>query len=78
MLCLIFESFFERVWDYEEGALVNTFENHIAADKGVSRMCLLNELDDSMLLVASSTIARFTLKFSWLLYVSSSDYHLIL
>lgn len=43
-----------RVWDYEEAALVNTFENHSAADKGVSRMCLLNELDDSLLLVASN------------------------
>ena len=30
------------------------FDNHKAADKGVSRMCVLNELDDSLLLVASS------------------------
>ena len=43
-----------RVWDYDEGALTNVFENHNAADKGVSRLCLLNELDDSLLLVASS------------------------
>lgn len=58
---MILESFFVRVWDYEEVALVNTFENHSAADKGVSRMFLLNELDDSLLLVASSTIVGFTL-----------------
>ncbi|MCO5592600.1 hypothetical protein L7F22_046603 [Adiantum nelumboides] len=43
-----------RIWDYEEGTLVNTFENHNAADRGVSKMCLLNELDDSLLLVASN------------------------
>lgn len=43
-----------RIWDYEEAASVNTFENHNAADKGVSKMCFLNELDDSLLLVASN------------------------
>lgn len=40
--------------DYDLGEVVNTFENHNAPDKGVSRLCLLNELDDSLLLVASS------------------------
>lgn len=43
-----------RIWDYEEAAVVNTFDNHNTPDKGVSKLCLLNELDDSLLLVASS------------------------
>ncbi|XP_024365360.1 regulatory-associated protein of TOR 1 isoform X3 [Physcomitrium patens] len=43
-----------RIWDYEEAAVVNTFDNHNTPDKGVSKLCLLNESDDSLLLVASS------------------------
>ncbi|KAH9551661.1 hypothetical protein CY35_09G025100 [Sphagnum magellanicum] len=43
-----------RLWNYKEGTVVNTFDNHNAPDKGVSKLCLLNELDDSLLLVASS------------------------
>lgn len=43
-----------RIWDYEEATVVNTFDNHNTPDKGVSKLCLLNELDDSLLLVASS------------------------
>ncbi len=44
-----------RLWNYEEGAeVVNTFDNHNAPDKGISKLCLVNELDDSLLLVASS------------------------
>lgn len=45
-----------RIWDYEEAAVVNTFDNHNTPDKGVSKLCLLNELDDSLLLVASSEL----------------------
>ena len=47
-----------RIWDYEEAAVVNTFDNHNTPDKGVSKLCLLNELDDSLLLVASSEFIR--------------------
>lgn len=43
-----------RIWNYEEAVVVNTFDNHNAPEKGVSKLCLLNELDDSLLLVASS------------------------
>lgn len=43
-----------RVWNYEEATLLNSFSNHDYPDKGVSKLCLLNELDDSLLLVASS------------------------
>jgi regulator-associated protein of mTOR len=43
-----------RLWNYKEGTVVNTFDNHNAPDKGVSKLCLLNELDDSLLLIASS------------------------
>lgn len=38
---------------------MNIFENHNAPDKGVSKLCLLNELDDSLLLVASSKWSTF-------------------
>ncbi|CAK9153753.1 unnamed protein product [Ilex paraguariensis] len=43
-----------RVWNYEEAILLNSFENHNYPDRGVSKLCLVNELDDSLLLVASS------------------------
>ncbi|XP_010683562.2 regulatory-associated protein of TOR 1 [Beta vulgaris subsp. vulgaris] len=42
-----------RVWNYEEPTLLNSFDNHEFPDKGISKLCLLNELDDSLLLVAS-------------------------
>ncbi|KAK6943403.1 Raptor, N-terminal CASPase-like domain [Dillenia turbinata] len=42
-----------RIWNYEEGALLNSFDNHDYPDKGISKLCLVNELDDSLLLVAS-------------------------
>ncbi|KAI3759926.1 hypothetical protein L1987_50313 [Smallanthus sonchifolius] len=43
-----------RVWNYEEAALLNSFSNHEYPDKGISKLCLMNELDNSLLLVASS------------------------
>ncbi|KAL5709830.1 Regulatory-associated protein of TOR 1 [Ranunculus cassubicifolius] len=43
-----------RIWNYEEATLLNSFDNHNFPDKGISKLCLLNELDDSLLLVASS------------------------
>ncbi|KAF5190287.1 Regulatory-associated protein of tor, partial [Thalictrum thalictroides] len=43
-----------RIWNYEEATLLNSFDNHSFPDKGISKLCLLNELDDSLLLVASS------------------------
>ncbi|CAN0879595.1 Regulatory-associated protein of TOR 1 [Linum grandiflorum] len=42
-----------RVWNYEEATLLNGFNNHDFPDKGISKLCLVNELDDSLLLVAS-------------------------
>lgn len=45
-----------RVWNYEEATLLNGFDNHDFPDKGISKLCLVNELDDSMLLVASCNI----------------------
>ncbi|KAJ8753815.1 hypothetical protein K2173_000069 [Erythroxylum novogranatense] len=42
-----------RVWNYDEGTLLNGFDNHDFPQKGISNLCLLNELDDSLLLVAS-------------------------
>ncbi|KAK8556495.1 hypothetical protein V6N13_064525 [Hibiscus sabdariffa] len=42
-----------RVWNYEEATPLNGFDNHDFPEKGISKLCLLNELDDSLLLVAS-------------------------
>ncbi|KAK9167993.1 hypothetical protein Syun_000133 [Stephania yunnanensis] len=42
-----------RIYNYEESSLLNSFDNHNFPDKGISRLCLVNELDDSLLLVAS-------------------------
>ncbi|CAH8391318.1 unnamed protein product [Eruca vesicaria subsp. sativa] len=42
-----------RVWNYEDTTLLNGFDNHDFPDKGISKLCLVNELDDSLLLVAS-------------------------
>ncbi|KAI4353507.1 hypothetical protein L6164_002452 [Bauhinia variegata] len=43
-----------RVWNYEGTMLLNSFDNHDFPDKGISKLCLVNELDDSLLLAASS------------------------
>ncbi|KAK8619393.1 hypothetical protein V6N13_133355 [Hibiscus sabdariffa] len=42
-----------RVWNYKEATLLNGFDNHDFPEKGISKLCLLNELDESLLLVAS-------------------------
>ncbi|KAL3830244.1 hypothetical protein ACJIZ3_019046 [Penstemon smallii] len=44
-----------RVWDYEEATLLNSFDNHDYPDnRGVSKLCLVNELDENLLLVGSN------------------------
>ncbi|KAF5471462.1 hypothetical protein F2P56_008250 [Juglans regia] len=42
-----------RIWNYEEATLLNSFDNHDFPDKGIAKLCLINELDDSLLLAAS-------------------------
>ncbi|KAF5747663.1 regulatory-associated protein of TOR 1 isoform X1 [Tripterygium wilfordii] len=42
-----------RVWNYDEAASLNSFDNHDYPEKGISKLCLLNELDESLLLAAS-------------------------
>ncbi|KAF2305223.1 hypothetical protein GH714_003153 [Hevea brasiliensis] len=42
-----------KIWNYEDAVLLNGFDNHNFPDKGISKLCLVNELDDSLLLVAS-------------------------
>ncbi|XP_024397087.1 regulatory-associated protein of TOR 1 isoform X2 [Physcomitrium patens] len=54
LVCSVDDNEIIRIWDYDAGEVVNTFENHNTPDKGISKLCLLNELDDSFLLVASS------------------------
>ncbi|CAI5499267.1 unnamed protein product, partial [Closterium sp. Naga37s-1] len=59
LVCIADENEVVRIWNYEEGLTVSTFDNQTGggggADghKGVSQLCLLNELDDTLLLVAS-------------------------
>ncbi|XP_024514847.1 regulatory-associated protein of TOR 2 [Selaginella moellendorffii] len=43
-----------RIWSHEDGSLLNDFHNHESHSKGFSRLCLINELDESLLLAASS------------------------
>lgn len=43
-----------RIWNYAKATLLNSFDNHGFPDKGISKLCLVNELDDSLLLSASS------------------------
>ncbi|MCE3215242.1 hypothetical protein HAX54_001434 [Datura stramonium] len=43
-----------RVWNYKEDTFLNSFDNHAYPDEGISKVCLVNELDESLLLVASS------------------------
>ncbi|KAL5226220.1 hypothetical protein ABZP36_012859 [Zizania latifolia] len=43
-----------RVWNYDDALPVNTFENHKLSDRGLSKLLLINALDESLLLVGSS------------------------
>jgi regulatory associated protein of mTOR len=43
-----------RVWNYDDALPVNAFENHKLPDRGLSKLLLINELDESLLLAASS------------------------
>ncbi|CAI5465827.1 unnamed protein product [Closterium sp. Yama58-4] len=59
LVCIADENEVVRIWNYEEGLTVSTFDNQtgggggVDGHKGVSQLCLLNELDDTLLLVAS-------------------------
>uniref|UniRef100_A0ACD5Y4G3 Uncharacterized protein n=1 Tax=Avena sativa TaxID=4498 RepID=A0ACD5Y4G3_AVESA len=43
-----------RVWNYDDALPVNTFENHKLSDRALSKLLLINELDENLLLVGSS------------------------
>ena len=43
-----------RVWNYDDALPVNSFENHKLSDRGLSKLLLINELDESLLLAATS------------------------
>ncbi|TVU27393.1 hypothetical protein EJB05_30002, partial [Eragrostis curvula] len=43
-----------RVWNYDDALPVSAFENHKLSDRGLSKLLLINELDESLLLAASS------------------------
>ena len=44
-----------RVWNYDDALPVNSYQNHNLLDRGLSKLLLINELDESLLLAASST-----------------------
>ncbi|ONM20087.1 Regulatory-associated protein of TOR 1 [Zea mays] len=43
-----------RVWNYDDALPVNSFQNHKLSGRGLSKLLLINELDESLLLAASS------------------------
>jgi len=43
------------VWNYDDALPVNSYQNHNLSDRGLSKLLLINELDESLLLAASST-----------------------
>ncbi|KAK8447186.1 hypothetical protein SEVIR_8G015500v4 [Setaria viridis] len=43
-----------RVWNYDDALPVNSFQNHKLSERGLSKLLLINELDESLLLAASS------------------------
>ncbi|KAG8093493.1 hypothetical protein GUJ93_ZPchr0012g21870 [Zizania palustris] len=43
-----------RVWNYDDALPVNTFKNHKLSNRGLSKLLLINVLDESLLLVGSS------------------------
>jgi hypothetical protein len=63
-----------RVWNYDDALPVNSFQNHKLSDRGLSKLLLINELDESLLLAASS-MPLFSMLF--LLYLTSAIDHLI-
>ncbi|KAG4915485.1 hypothetical protein JHK87_053042 [Glycine soja] len=50
----MFFGVFHRIWNHEKATLLNSFDNHDFPNKEISKLCLVNELDDSLLLAASS------------------------
>ena len=58
-----------RVWNYGDALPVNSFQNHKLSDRGLSKLLLINELDESLLLAASS-MPLFSMLF--LLYLTSA------
>lgn len=62
MYCIILNSVVDyfgvlhRIWNHEQATLLNSFDNHDFPDKGISKLCLVNELDDSLLLAASCNL----------------------
>ncbi|KAG5146186.1 hypothetical protein JHK84_031729 [Glycine max] len=51
---LMFFGVFYKIWNHEKAILLNSFDNHDFPDEGIPKLCLVNELDDSLLLDASS------------------------
>eukprot|EP00850_Spirogloea_muscicola_P012963 SM000086S23015 [mRNA] locus=s86:21057:31095:- [translate_table: standard] len=53
LVCIADEVECIRIWNYEDGVTMNVFQNQSSPGEGISRLCLLNELDESLLLIAS-------------------------
>jgi len=59
----MFFGVFHRIWNHEKATLLNSFDNHDFPNKEISKLCLVNELDDSLLLAASCTFLYYLILF---------------
>ena len=62
-----------RVWNYDDALPVNSFQNHKLSDRGLSKLLLINELDESLLLAASS-MPPFSMLFLVYLFLLALHY----
>jgi hypothetical protein len=62
-----------RVWNYDDALPVNSFRNHKLSDRGLSKLLLINELDESLLLAASS-MTLLSMLFSFCSYLIPLHY----
>ena len=56
------------MWNYDDVLPVNSFENHKLSNRGLSKLLLINELDESLVLAASS-MPHFSMLFLVYLYL---------
>lgn len=64
------------MWNYDDALPVNSFQNHKLSDRGLSKLLLINELDESLLLAASSMTLFSTFFFLCISYTMAlSNFH---
>ena len=65
------------MWNYDDALPVNSFQNHKLSDRELSKLLLINELDESLLLAASSMplFSMLFLVYLYLLFAALSNFH---